>query len=104
MRLFFMTVGVLAWLWALAVVWIFAESGGALTIIAAGVFAVVAIVALGCERILKVLEEIRDGSVTQIRVTPPAEPRASLRQRERESVEPPLAGEAVGAGRLAGEY
>ena len=33
-----------------------------LTVIA-GVFAIVAMVALGCERILKVLEEIRDGTV-----------------------------------------
>lgn len=72
MRMFFMTVGVLAWLWALAVVWIFAESGGALTIIAAGVFAVVAIIALGCERILKMLEDIRDGSVTHIHTSTPA--------------------------------
>lgn len=59
MRPFFMTVGILAWVWAFAVMWIFAESGGALTIIAAGVFAGVAIVSLGCERILKVLEEIQ---------------------------------------------
>ena len=29
---------------------------------------VVAIVALGCERILKTLEEIRDSSVTRIRI------------------------------------
>lgn len=61
MRMFFIAVGVLSWIWALAVLWIFAESGGALTVIAAGVFAVVAIVALGCERILKTLEDIRDG-------------------------------------------
>lgn len=60
MRMFFIVVGVLSWVWALAVLWIFAESGGALTVIAAGVFAVVAIVALGCERILKTLEDIRD--------------------------------------------
>lgn len=63
MRWFFIAVGVLAWMWALAVLWLFAEGGGALTIIAAGIFAVVAIVALGTERILKTLEEIRDGSV-----------------------------------------
>jgi hypothetical protein len=63
MRLFFGTVGVLAWIWALAVLWIFAESGGALTVIAAGIYAVVAMVALGCERILKTLEDIRDGRV-----------------------------------------
>jgi hypothetical protein len=71
MRMFFITVGVLSWIWALAVLWIFAENGGALTVIAAGVFAIVAVVALGCERILKTLEDIRDGSVTQIRVTKP---------------------------------
>lgn len=63
MRMFFGAVGVLAWIWALAVLWIFAESGGALTIIAAGIYAVVAMVALGCERILKTLEDIRDGRV-----------------------------------------
>ncbi len=61
MRMFFGAVGILAWVWALAVLWIFAESGGALTVIAAGIYAVVAIVALGCERILKTLEDIRDG-------------------------------------------
>jgi hypothetical protein len=71
MRWFFLTVGVLAWIWALAVLWLFAESGGALTIIAAGIFAVVAMVALGTERIIKTLEEIRDGSVTRIRVNAP---------------------------------
>jgi hypothetical protein len=63
MRMFFGVVGVLAWIWALAVLWIFAESGGALTIIAAGIYAVVAMVALGCERVLKTLEDIRDGRV-----------------------------------------
>lgn len=74
MRWFFLAVGVLAWLLALGVVWIFSESGGALTFIAAGVFATVAIVSLVGERIIKTLEEIRDGSVTRIRVnTPPAE-------------------------------
>lgn len=61
MRMFFACVGVLAWIWALAVLWIFAESGGALTVIAAGIYAVVAMVALGCERVLKMLEDIRDG-------------------------------------------
>ena len=65
MRMFFGVVGVLAWIWALAVLWIFAESGGALTIIAAGIYAVVAMVALGCERILKTLEDIRDGRVVE---------------------------------------
>jgi hypothetical protein len=61
--MFFGVVGVLAWVWALAVLWIFAESGGALTIIAAGIYALVAMVALGCERIIKTLEDIRDGRV-----------------------------------------
>jgi hypothetical protein len=73
MRWFFLAVGVLAWLLALGVVWIFSESGGALTFIAAGVFATVAILALVGERIIKVLEEIRDGSVTRIRVNTPSE-------------------------------
>ena len=67
MRMFFTTVGVLAWVLALAVLWIFKESGGALTVIASGVFAIVAMVALGSERIIKTLEEIRDSSVTRIR-------------------------------------
>jgi hypothetical protein len=61
--MFFSMAGILAWLMALAVLWIFAESGGALTVIAAGVFAIVAIVALVGERVLKTLEEIRDGKV-----------------------------------------
>jgi hypothetical protein len=73
MRWFFLAVGILAWLVALGVVWIFAESGGALTFIAGGVFATVAILALVGERIIKTLEEIRDGSVTRIRVNAPAE-------------------------------
>jgi hypothetical protein len=73
MRWFFLVVGVLAWLVALGVVWIFAESGGALTFIAGGVFATVAILALVGERIIKTLEEIRDGSVTRIRMNAPAE-------------------------------
>lgn len=68
MRMFFGAVGVLAWIWALAVLWIFAESGGALTVIAAGIYAVVAMVALGCERILKTLEDIRDGRIEVRRV------------------------------------
>ena len=67
MRMFFGVVGVLAWIWALAVLWIFAESGGALTIIAAGIYAVVAMVALGCERVIKTLEDIRDGRVEEPR-------------------------------------
>jgi hypothetical protein len=73
MRWFFLAVGVLAWLLALGVVWIFSESGGALTFIAAGVFATVAILALVGERVIKVLEDIRDGSVTRIRVNTPTE-------------------------------
>jgi hypothetical protein len=73
MRWFFLAVGVLGWLLALGVVWIFAQSGGALTFIAAGVFATVAILALVGERIIKTLEEIRDGSVTRIRVNPPGD-------------------------------
>jgi hypothetical protein len=73
MRWFFLVVGVLAWLVALGVVWIFSQSGGALTFIAAGVFATVAVLALVGERVIKTLEEIRDGSVTRIRVNTPAE-------------------------------
>jgi hypothetical protein len=70
MRPFFVTVGILAWLWAFAVMWIFAENGGALTVIAAGVFAVVAIVALACERIMKLLEEIQQSLPQRRRVVP----------------------------------
>ena len=73
MRWFFLAVGVLGWLLALGVVWIFALSGGALTFIAAGGFATVAILALVGERIIKTLEEIRDGSVTRIRVNAPVD-------------------------------
>lgn len=73
MRWFFLVVGVLAWLVALGVVWIFSQSGGALTFIAAGVFATVAVLALVGERVIKTLEEIRDGSVTRIRVNTPDE-------------------------------
>jgi hypothetical protein len=69
--MFFGAVGVLAWIWALAVLWIFAESGGALTVIAAGIYAVVAMVALGCERVLKTLEDIRDGRVETPRASVP---------------------------------
>jgi hypothetical protein len=68
--MFFGAVGVLSWIWALAVLWIFAESGGALTVIAAGIYAVVAMVALGCERIVKTLEEIRDGRVSAPHAAP----------------------------------
>lgn len=71
MRMFFGAVGVLAWIWALAVLWIFAESGGALTVIAAGIYAVVAMVALGCERVIKTLEDIRDGRAETPRATSP---------------------------------
>jgi hypothetical protein len=63
MRPFFLTVGILAWVFGMAVLFIFAESGGVMTAIAAGVFAGVGLIALGCERILKRLEEIRDGTV-----------------------------------------
>ena len=73
MRLFLLSVGVLAWIWSLAVIWIFAESGGALTVIAAGVFVIVAVVALGCESILRILEEIRDAR----RVIPAGTPTAT---------------------------
>ena len=85
MRMFFITVGILSWLLALAVLWIFAESGGALTVIAAGVFAGVAIVSLGVERVLKVLEEIRDRGVTDVTVTKPPigkVERVEIRERE----------------------
>lgn len=86
MRWFFLAVGVVAWTLSLGVVWIFAESGGALTFIAAGVFATVAMVALGFERVIKTLEDIRDNSVTRIRVNTPAEPAA--REREVEMHQP----------------
>ena len=74
MRAFLIAVGGLAWIMALAVLLIFAQAGGALTVIAAGVFAVVAVVALGCERIIRTLEDIRDGRaaiVSRPIVTPP---------------------------------
>jgi hypothetical protein len=61
--MFLVCVGIAAWLMALAVLLVFADNGGAQVAIAAGVFAVVAVVALGCERIIKTLEEIRDGRV-----------------------------------------
>jgi hypothetical protein len=54
---------------ALSVILIFAESGGALIAIAAGVFAMVAVLALSSERILKTLEDIRDGRTSVPRVT-----------------------------------
>jgi hypothetical protein len=87
MRWFFLAVGVLAWLLALGVVWIFSESGGALTFIAAGVFATVAILALVGERIIKTLEEIRDGSATRIRVNTPGERVVTERVRSESEVE-----------------
>jgi len=77
MRIFFIAVGILAWITSLGVLWIFAESGGALTVIAAGVFAVVAMVALGCERILSVLEEIRDRRIREVITDAPAAVRVS---------------------------
>lgn len=92
MRMFFGAVGVLAWIWALAVLWIFAESGGALTIIAAGIYAVVAMVALGCERVLKTLEDIRDGRVetprTSVPRTGPVARKVRTQNRELDRVEP----------------
>jgi hypothetical protein len=87
--MFFITVGILSWLLALSVLWIFAESGGALTVIAAGVFAGVAIVSLGVERVLKVLEEIRDRAAPNIAVVkPPAGTTERVEIREREVVSP----------------
>jgi len=60
MRPFFAVIGVLAWLWALSLLAIFSQSGGEMKFVAAGVYAIVGILAMGCERILKVLEDIRD--------------------------------------------
>ena len=60
MRPFFAVIGVLAWLWALSLLVIFSQSGGEMKFVAAGVYAIVGILAMGCERILKVLEDIRD--------------------------------------------
>lgn len=89
MRLFFIAVGILSWLLALSVLWIFAEAGGALTVIAAGVFAGVAIVSLGVERVLKVLEQIRDRGVSDTRLSvPPAGQVERVELREREVVKP----------------
>jgi hypothetical protein len=59
-RVFLLTVSLLAWIAALAVAWFYAESAGILAFVAAGMFALVAVIALGCERILKLLTEIRD--------------------------------------------
>jgi hypothetical protein len=83
--MFFITVGILSWLLALGVLWIFAESGGALTVIAAGVFAGVAIVALGVERVMKLLEEIRDRGIPDVAVSKPPVgriERVEIRERE----------------------
>lgn len=60
MRFFFIAVGILSWAWAFLLLWLFSEEGGTVRFVAAGVYAVVAMVALGCERILKTLEDIRD--------------------------------------------
>jgi len=60
MRPFFAVIGVLAWLWALSLLVIFSQSGGEMKFVAAGVYAIVGILAMGCERILKVLEDIRN--------------------------------------------
>lgn len=91
MRLFFIAVGILSWLLALSVLWIFAESGGALTVIAAGVFAGVAMVSLGVERVLKLLEEIRDRGVPDTRLSVP--PAGKVERVEvREIVKPTPAG------------
>jgi hypothetical protein len=63
MRPFLITVGILAWAFGMAVLFIFTENGGVMTAIAAGVFAGIGLVALVAERILKTLEDIRDGVV-----------------------------------------
>lgn len=63
MRPFLITVGILAWAFGMAVLFIFTENGGVMTAIAAGVFAGVGLLALVSERILKTLEDIRDGVV-----------------------------------------
>lgn len=60
MRVFLMTVSLLAWIAAPAIAWHYAASSGVLAFVAAGIFVLVAVVALGCERILKLLTEIRD--------------------------------------------
>jgi hypothetical protein len=51
------------------------------------VFATVAIMALVGERIIKTLEEIRDGSVTRIRVNTPGERVVTERVRSESEVE-----------------
>ena len=87
MRMFFIAVGILAWLFPLSVLWIFAESGGALAVIAAGIFAGLAIVSLGLERILKMLEEIRDGTTPRV-ASPTQTDRVEAREREVASARP----------------
>jgi hypothetical protein len=83
MRMFFITVGILSWLLALAVAWIFAENGGVMTVIAAGIFAGLAIVSIGLERILKLLEEIRDrGNLPAATEGRGAIERVEVRERE----------------------
>ncbi len=69
MRIFFAVIGVLAWIWALLLLAIFSESGGEGRFIAAGIYAIVGILALGCERIIKTLEDIRDGRSPVLRET-----------------------------------
>lgn len=92
MRPFLTVVGILAWIWALAVLWVFAEAGGALTVIAAGVFAVVAVLALACERILKTLEEIRDERIARAGRAPVTAARdvGTREEGRREIVQAPL--------------
>ena len=99
MRWFFLAVGILGWVLALGVVWIFAQSGGALTFIAAGVFATVAILALVGERIIKTLEEIRDGSVTRIRVNAPTATERVVTDRVLTEREAEVAASRVAASR-----
>ena len=60
MRMFLVAIGILEWLFTTPVLWILAESGGAFAVIAAGVFAGLAVVSLGVERVPEMLEQIRD--------------------------------------------
>lgn len=92
MRMFFITVGILSWLLALAVLWIFAQNGGALTVIAAGMYAGVAIVALGVERVLKLLEDIRDRTSPNVAVVKPTGKTERIEIRERDVVDQPPTG------------
>jgi hypothetical protein len=86
--MFFITVGILAWLLALGVLWIFAESGGALTVIAAGIFAGLAILSLGLERILKTLEEIRDRAPAPLMPAAREVERVEVRETSRAPINP----------------